>query len=168
MSERLFALGIDRAKCDVDRAILLGEIKRFAESIGDAQLVAEAQAAMPAASPFFPPEEWKRALQRPRRGEKMGVRTPKHSTRHSKKTLGRNVAMSETRACQGAKTDDCRLSDMGHAQQCRFCGMKVRHDMVDDPFFGFAAGCQGESAEEQRDFERECELNAIHYRSNVV
>lgn len=50
--------------------------------------------------------------------------------------------MSEKRACRGAETKPCRLSDMGHAQQCRSCGMRVRDDLVDHSFFGFAAGCQ--------------------------
>ncbi|WP_321820728.1 MULTISPECIES: hypothetical protein [unclassified Burkholderia] len=59
MSERLLALGLDRAKCDADRAIVLGAIRRFAESINDTQLVAEVQAVMPAAHPFIPPEAWK-------------------------------------------------------------------------------------------------------------
>jgi hypothetical protein len=40
------------------------------------------------------------------------------------------------------KTKPCRLSDMGHAQQCRSCGTRVRDDLVDHSFFGFAAGCQ--------------------------
>lgn len=57
--------------------------------------------------------------------------------------------MSETRACRDAKTDDCGLLDTGHARQCRFCGVKVRNDLVDHSFFGFAAVCQGESNEDR-------------------
>ncbi|MGF6996858.1 hypothetical protein [Paraburkholderia sp. GAS32] len=59
MSERLRALGLERAKSDADRARVLGAIRRFAESIGDAALVAEVQAVMPAANPFVPPETWR-------------------------------------------------------------------------------------------------------------
>lgn len=58
MGDRLLALGLDRAKCDADRAIVLGAIRRFAESIADASLIAEVQALMPAAHPFVPPEAW--------------------------------------------------------------------------------------------------------------
>lgn len=49
--------------------------------------------------------------------------------------------MSETRACCGADTMPCRLSDLSHAQQCRKCGTRVRDDLVEHPFFGFVAGC---------------------------
>lgn len=59
MSERLLALGLERAKSNADRARVLGAIRRFAESIGDAELVADVQALMPAANPFVPPETWR-------------------------------------------------------------------------------------------------------------
>ncbi|WP_175002054.1 hypothetical protein [Burkholderia lata] len=31
--------------------------------------------------------------------------------------------MSENKACRGAATLECRMSDMGHGQQCRNCGV---------------------------------------------
>ncbi|CAE6823263.1 hypothetical protein R70006_06309 [Paraburkholderia domus] len=58
MSHRLADLGIERATSDADRAILLAAICRFARSVGDAELEAEADALMPEASPFEPPETW--------------------------------------------------------------------------------------------------------------
>ncbi len=45
------------------------------------------------------------------------------------------------RACQGAKTVDCR-NGIEHGQRCRECGTWVRDDMTNHPFFGFKAGCQ--------------------------
>jgi len=59
MSDRLLGLGLNRAKSDAERARVLGAIRRFAESIDDAELVAEVQAVMPAADPFVPPETWR-------------------------------------------------------------------------------------------------------------
>ncbi len=59
MSGRLLALGLERAKSDADRARVLGAIRRFAESVGDDELVAEVQSLMPAANPFMPPETWR-------------------------------------------------------------------------------------------------------------
>lgn len=50
------------------------------------------------------------------------------------------MGASEKRACRGAATVSCRMSTE-HAQRCRHCGTKVRDDMVDHRFFGFAAGC---------------------------
>jgi hypothetical protein len=61
--------------------------------------------------------------------------------------------MSEQRACRGAETRACRLSDMGHAQECRSCGARVRDDLVEHSFFGFAAGCQRASAPGQQNSE---------------
>lgn len=49
--------------------------------------------------------------------------------------------MIEQRACRGGETEPCRLIDMGHAQKCLSCGSRVRDDLVDHKFFGFAAGC---------------------------
>jgi len=49
--------------------------------------------------------------------------------------------MAERRACRGAATVDARMG-MEHARQCVVCHQKVRDDMVDHPFFGFASsGC---------------------------
>lgn len=31
--------------------------------------------------------------------------------------------------------------DKGQAQKCVICGTRVRDDLVDHKFFGFAAGC---------------------------
>jgi hypothetical protein len=46
------------------------------------------------------------------------------------------------RACLGAVTADVRMG-CEWAQECLQCGRKVRDDMVEHPFFGFAAsGCQ--------------------------
>ena len=59
--------------------------------------------------------------------------------------------MSEQRACRGAETRACRLSDMGHAQECSSCGMRVRDDLVQHSFFGFAAGCRRASGLRQQD-----------------
>ncbi|CAJ4327832.1 Uncharacterised protein [Burkholderia pseudomallei] len=49
--------------------------------------------------------------------------------------------MVDTKACNGAETRPCRMSDMGHGQECRSCGMRVRDDLIQHSFFGFAAGC---------------------------
>lgn len=49
--------------------------------------------------------------------------------------------MIEQRACKGGETEPCRLIDMGRAQKCLICGSRVRDDLVDHKFFGFAAGC---------------------------
>jgi len=49
---------------------------------------------------------------------------------------------TDARACHGAATTACRMSDMGHGQACRSCGMRVRDDLLDHPFFGFRAGCE--------------------------
>jgi hypothetical protein len=49
--------------------------------------------------------------------------------------------MTEQRACKGGRTEPCRLIDMGHAQKCLGCGTRVRDDLIDHKFFGFAAGC---------------------------
>lgn len=38
------------------------------------------------------------------------------------------------------------MSDMGHGRQCRSCGARVRSDLVDHAFFGFAAGCSHANA----------------------
>ena len=47
----------------------------------------------------------------------------------------------DRRACLGAATSDVRMG-CEHAQECLHCGRNVRDDMVDHPFFGFAAsGC---------------------------
>jgi len=48
------------------------------------------------------------------------------------------------RACEGGPTAACRMG-AEHAQQCLACLTKVRVDMVDHPFFGFAAGCSQHS-----------------------
>lgn len=45
-------------------------------------------------------------------------------------------------ACLGADTTPCRLGGFEHAEQCKYCGIKVRRDMVDDKIFGFKAGCE--------------------------
>lgn len=44
------------------------------------------------------------------------------------------------RACQGAETISTMMG-LEHAQECHYCGMKVRDDLVDHPFFGFESGC---------------------------
>lgn len=49
--------------------------------------------------------------------------------------------MITTKACEGAITEPCRMSGMEHGQKCQHCGTKVRDDMVDHSFFGFAANC---------------------------
>lgn len=45
------------------------------------------------------------------------------------------------RACLGAPTVAYR-SGCEHMERCKHCGTGVRADMVEHPFFGFAAGCQ--------------------------
>lgn len=49
--------------------------------------------------------------------------------------------MIEQRACKGGETEPCLLIGMEHAQKCLSCGSRVRDDLVDHKFFGFAAGC---------------------------
>lgn len=51
------------------------------------------------------------------------------------------TTMTEKRACLGGKTKPCRFSDLGHAQACLSCGTRIRDDLVDHPFFGFATSC---------------------------
>ncbi|CAE6967461.1 hypothetical protein R70199_07849 [Paraburkholderia domus] len=46
----------------------------------------------------------------------------------------------EKRACYGGATVSCRIGPE-HAQRCRSCGTKVRDDLIDHHFFGFAASC---------------------------
>lgn len=46
--------------------------------------------------------------------------------------------MDGTKACEGAATISTHLGGTG-AQECVFCGTKVSDDLVDHPFFGFAA-----------------------------
>lgn len=47
----------------------------------------------------------------------------------------------ERRACKGGQTAPVRMG-CEHAQECVVCGQRVRDDMVDHAFFGFAAsGC---------------------------
>ena len=58
MSERIFALGLNNARNDADRARLLGAIVRFAKATEDSALIEEAEALMPKAHPFKPPQEW--------------------------------------------------------------------------------------------------------------
>jgi len=43
-------------------------------------------------------------------------------------------------ACKGFQTI-AYLDDGGTARECLHCGMKIRHDLVDHPIFGFAAEC---------------------------
>ena len=43
-------------------------------------------------------------------------------------------------ACMGGATVPVRMG-CEHAQQCVVCGSKVRDDLVEHGFFGFAAGC---------------------------
>ncbi len=59
--------------------------------------------------------------------------------------------MIEKRACLGGKTQPCRLSDLGQAQACMSCGTRVRDDLVDHRFFGFAAGCSKSAAPPRAD-----------------
>lgn len=49
--------------------------------------------------------------------------------------------MTERRACKGGITREAKMGCEA-AQECTVCGQKVRHDLTDHPFFGFAAsGC---------------------------
>ncbi|MGF6440366.1 hypothetical protein QF002_001175 [Paraburkholderia youngii] len=54
---------------------------------------------------------------------------------------GDTKQMSENRACMGATTESCRMSDLGHAQRCRSCGTRVVDELVHHKFFGFEAAC---------------------------
>lgn len=58
MSKRILTLGLNNARNDADRARLLSAIVRFAKSTGDSALIEEAEALMPKAHPFKPPQEW--------------------------------------------------------------------------------------------------------------
>lgn len=42
-------------------------------------------------------------------------------------------------ACMGASMREVRTTEW--MEECRACGNRVRHDLVDHPFFGFKAGC---------------------------
>lgn len=44
-----------------------------------------------------------------------------------------------TKACMGAPTRSVRTIE--YMEECEFCGLRVRDDMVDNSFFGFAASC---------------------------
>ncbi|MEG1349774.1 MAG: hypothetical protein RSD49_17200 [Hafnia sp.] len=61
MPQRILALGIEQAKTDADKAMLLSSIIRFARAIGDDTLVEAANGLMPQAHPFKPPLAWKAA-----------------------------------------------------------------------------------------------------------
>lgn len=54
-------------------------------------------------------------------------------------------SMDDRKACQGADTienrDRCETM-----RECIACGMRVRDDMTEHPFFGFAAGCSERDA----------------------
>lgn len=41
-------------------------------------------------------------------------------------------------ACKGADTMPCEMG-IESAQECLYCGTKVRDDLVEHPFFGFKA-----------------------------
>lgn len=59
MSQRLLALGIDQAKSDGSKALLLAAIIDFANHNNLPDLAAEARALMPEAHPFRPPATWR-------------------------------------------------------------------------------------------------------------
>jgi len=44
------------------------------------------------------------------------------------------------KACHGGETIDAMIGTE-HAQECQFCGTKVRNDCVDHPQFGFEENC---------------------------
>jgi len=46
--------------------------------------------------------------------------------------------MTREKACQGGQT----LDNCGDMRECLHCGREVRWDMVDHPFWGFAAACE--------------------------
>jgi hypothetical protein len=56
--------------------------------------------------------------------------------------------MEPEKACKGGQTDSHQMGPE-RAEQCQFCGMTVAWDFVDDPFFGFAAGCPKKKGPEQ-------------------
>lgn len=57
--------------------------------------------------------------------------------------------MSENRACKGGLTISCCIGSE-HAQKCVHCHTKVRDDMVNHRFFGFAAGCSDPKPTKQK------------------
>lgn len=54
------ALELDKASSDTVRAGILEALKVYASEVGKPELHAAAVAAMPAAHPWTPPEEWRR------------------------------------------------------------------------------------------------------------
>ena len=48
------------------------------------------------------------------------------------------------KACRGGSTLPA-MAGGEPAQECQFCGTKVRDDLVDHPFYGFEADCDDES-----------------------
>lgn len=49
--------------------------------------------------------------------------------------------MTERRACKGGATRSVRTCE--HMEECVACETRVRSDLVDHWFFGFAATCDG-------------------------
>jgi hypothetical protein len=73
---------------------------------------------------------------------------------------------AELRACQGAATNDVRTTE--HMCECQYCGIMVREDMTEHPFFGFKAGCQQEweDREETGPMDLEDELDRLLNKSS--
>lgn len=53
---------------------------------------------------------------------------------------------SEKRACMGAPTITHKEAGADF-EECQHCGTRVRWDLVDHPFFGFAAHCDTKDKE---------------------
>lgn len=48
--------------------------------------------------------------------------------------------MTETMACNGAETRSVHITGVWF-EECTACRTRVASDLVEHPFFGFAAGC---------------------------
>ena len=46
------------------------------------------------------------------------------------------IESTKSKACEGGPT----ITD-GDFEECPHCGTRVRHDLVDNPFFGFRVSC---------------------------
>ena len=57
-----------------------------------------------------------------------------------------------TEACKGGFTRPLRIGGTDY-EECIACSTHVPWDLVDDPFFGFAAGCERRRAQDADDEE---------------
>lgn len=69
------------------------------------------------------------------------------------------------KACEGGSTKSVRTSE--HMEQCLVCKTMVRIDKVDDPFFGFKAGC-GNTGDEWDQYEEDGPLDLEDQLENAL